>query len=99
VRLRNNWECARECARLAAETKDREAKNHLLDMAQAWTELALLEAGVVSQRYAISQCALAKSAYPDPGASAWPVQVELTLASSQIRGRPNATNPHNSSLQ
>ena len=48
------WECARECARLAAETKDREAKNHLLDMAQAWTELALLEAGVVSQRYAIS---------------------------------------------
>ena len=49
------WECARECARLAAETKDREAKNHFLDMAQAWTELALLEAGVVrgmSQRYA-----------------------------------------------
>jgi hypothetical protein len=54
------WECAQECARLAAETKDRETKNHLLDMAQAWTELALLEAGVVrgmSQRYAI--CALA----------------------------------------
>jgi hypothetical protein len=51
------WECARECARLAAETKDREAKNHLLIMAQAWTELALLEAGVVrgmSQRYATS---------------------------------------------
>jgi hypothetical protein len=41
------WECARECAKLAAETKDREAKNHLLDMAQAWTELALLEAGIV----------------------------------------------------
>jgi hypothetical protein len=41
------WECARECARLAVETKDREAKNHLLDMAQAWTEPALLEAGIV----------------------------------------------------
>lgn len=51
------WECARECARLAAETKDRATKHHLLDMAQAWTELALLEAGVVrgmSQRYAIT---------------------------------------------
>lgn len=47
---REYWECARECARLAAETPDREAKNHLLDMAQAWTELALLEAGVVSFR-------------------------------------------------
>ena len=41
------WECARECARLAVETKDREEKHHLLDMAEAWTELALLEAGVV----------------------------------------------------
>jgi hypothetical protein len=37
------WECARECAQLAVETKDREAKSHLLDMARAWTELALLE--------------------------------------------------------
>ena len=41
------WEHARECARLAVETKDREEKHHLLDMAEAWTELALLEAGVV----------------------------------------------------
>ena len=91
------WECAPEYARLAAETKDREAKNHLLNMAQAWTELALLEAGVVSQRYAISYWV--ESADPDPGASAWPVQVELTLASSQIHGRPNATSAHNSSLE
>ena len=41
------WECARECVRLAAETKDRETKLHLLDIAQAWTEPALLEAGIV----------------------------------------------------
>ena len=45
--IKEYWECARECARLAAETKDRATKHHLLDMAQAWTELALLEAGVV----------------------------------------------------
>jgi hypothetical protein len=41
-------ECARECARLAVETRDREEKHHLLEMAQAWTELALFEAGVIS---------------------------------------------------
>ena len=41
------WDYARECAQWAVEAKDQLEKDHFLDMAKAWTELALLEAGVV----------------------------------------------------
>jgi hypothetical protein len=42
------WDFARECAQWAVEAKDQLEKDHFLDMAKAWTELALLEAGLVN---------------------------------------------------
>ena len=42
------WDYARECAQWAVEAKDQLEKDHFLDMAKAWTELALLEAGLIN---------------------------------------------------
>lgn len=43
---REYWLYARECARWAAETKDREDQDLFLDMARAWTNIALVELDV-----------------------------------------------------
>jgi hypothetical protein len=43
---REYWLYAKECAKWAAETKDREDKDLFLDMAKAWTNIALVEGDV-----------------------------------------------------
>lgn len=40
---REYWLYAKECARWAAETKDQEDQDLFLDMARAWTNIALVE--------------------------------------------------------
>lgn len=43
------WEHARECARWAAEAKTIEDQEVLLEMAKAWTNIALVEFDVARQ--------------------------------------------------
>lgn len=43
---REYWLYAKECARWAAETKNREDQDLFLDMARAWTNIALVEGDV-----------------------------------------------------
>jgi len=43
------WQRARECARWATEAEKREDQEVLLDMAKAWTNIALVEEDVVKQ--------------------------------------------------
>ncbi len=43
---REYWLYAKECARWAAETKDQEDQKLFLDMARAWTNVALVETEV-----------------------------------------------------
>jgi hypothetical protein len=40
---REYWQYARECARWAARTKDQEDQDLFIDMAKAWTNIALVE--------------------------------------------------------
>jgi hypothetical protein len=40
------WRYARECARWAAQTKDQEDQDLFIDMAKAWTHIALVEGDV-----------------------------------------------------
>lgn len=40
---REYWLYAKECVRWAAETKDQEDQDLFLDMARAWTNIALVE--------------------------------------------------------
>jgi hypothetical protein len=46
---REYWEHARECARWAAEAKTTEDHNILLEMAKAWTNIALVESDIARQ--------------------------------------------------
>ncbi len=48
------WEHARECARWAAEAKTKEDQQVLLEMAKAWTNIALVESDVARQIAAAS---------------------------------------------
>ncbi len=46
---REYWEHARECVSWAAEAKTKEDQDVLLEMAKAWTSIALVEADVARQ--------------------------------------------------
>jgi hypothetical protein len=46
---REYWEHARECARWAAEAKTKEDQDILLEMAKAWTNIALVECDIARQ--------------------------------------------------
>jgi hypothetical protein len=46
---REYWEHARECARWAAEAKNKGDQDVLLEMAKAWTNIALVESDVARQ--------------------------------------------------
>jgi hypothetical protein len=46
---RANWEHARECTRWAAEAKTKEDQHILLEMAKAWTNIALVESDIARQ--------------------------------------------------
>jgi hypothetical protein len=46
---REYWEHARECARWAAEAKTKEDHDVLLEMAKAWTNIALVETDIAKQ--------------------------------------------------
>jgi hypothetical protein len=46
---REYWQYARECARWAAEAKAKEDQADFLEMARAWTNIALVEADVARQ--------------------------------------------------
>ena len=46
---REYWQYARECARWAAESKAKEDQEALLQMAKAWTNIALVKADVDRQ--------------------------------------------------
>ncbi len=43
---REYWLYAKECARWAAATKNKEDQDLFIDMAKAWTNIALVEADV-----------------------------------------------------
>jgi hypothetical protein len=43
---RKYWQYARECARWAAQTKDEEKQDLFIEMAKAWTNIALVEGDV-----------------------------------------------------
>ena len=43
---REYWLYAKECAKWAAETKSEEDQNLFIDMAKAWTNIALVEGDV-----------------------------------------------------
>ncbi len=43
------WQHARDCARWAAESKRKSERDLLLEMAKAWTNVALAEADVARQ--------------------------------------------------
>jgi hypothetical protein len=43
---REYWLYAKECARWAAETKNKEDQDLFIDMAKAWTNIAIVEADV-----------------------------------------------------
>ena len=44
---REYWLYAKECARWAAETKNKEDQDLFMDMAKAWTNIAIVEADVM----------------------------------------------------
>jgi hypothetical protein len=44
---REYWLYAKECTKWAAETNNKEDKDLFIDMAKAWTNIALVEADVV----------------------------------------------------
>ena len=46
---REYWRYAKDCARWAAEAKRREDQDVLLEMAKAWTNIALVETDVTRQ--------------------------------------------------
>ncbi len=46
---REYWEHARECAGWAAEAKTKEDQDILLEMAKAWTNIALVECDIARQ--------------------------------------------------
>jgi hypothetical protein len=48
------WQYARACERWAAEAKDRDDQELCLDMAKAWTNIALVESDVAKQ--SLSDC-------------------------------------------
>jgi hypothetical protein len=43
---REYWLYAKECAKWAAETQNKEDKDLFMDMAKAWTNIAIVEADV-----------------------------------------------------
>jgi hypothetical protein len=43
---REYWQYARECARWAAQSKDQEDQDLFINMAKAWTNIALVEGDV-----------------------------------------------------
>lgn len=43
---REYWLYAKECARWAAETRNKEDQDLFIDMAKAWTNIAIVEADV-----------------------------------------------------
>jgi hypothetical protein len=68
---REYWQYAKECARWAAEARRRDEQELLLEMAKAWTNIALVETDVTNQ----SACSdVTKSAVPPkqmPRPAAW----------------------------
>jgi hypothetical protein len=46
---REYWQYAKECARWAAEAKEGDEQKLLLEMAKAWTNVALVETDVAKQ--------------------------------------------------
>ena len=46
VSSREYWQYARECARWAAQSKDQEDQDLFINMAKAWTNIALVEGAV-----------------------------------------------------
>jgi hypothetical protein len=46
---REYWQYAKECARWAAEAKQRDEQELLLEMVKAWTNIALVETDVTEQ--------------------------------------------------
>jgi len=46
---REYWQYAKECARWAAEAKQNDEQELLLEMAKAWTNIALVESDVAKQ--------------------------------------------------
>jgi hypothetical protein len=46
---REYWQHARECARWAAEAEKKDEHDLYLEMAKAWTHIALVDADVVRQ--------------------------------------------------
>jgi len=46
---REYWQYAKECARWATEAKQRDEQKVLLEMAKAWTNIALFETDVAKQ--------------------------------------------------
>jgi hypothetical protein len=46
---REYWQHARECARWAAKAKTKEDQDICLEMAKAWTNIALVEADVAEE--------------------------------------------------
>jgi len=46
---REYWQYAKECARWAADAKETEEQKLLLEMAKAWTNIALVETDVAKQ--------------------------------------------------
>lgn len=46
---REYWQYAKECARWAAEAKQRDEQELLLEMAKAWSNIALVDADVTKQ--------------------------------------------------
>ena len=53
---REYWLYAKECARWAAETKNKEDQDLFIDMAKAWTNMAIVENDVAK----VAACELAK---------------------------------------
>jgi hypothetical protein len=49
---REYWQYARDCARWATEAKNEDEQRLLLEMAKAWTNIALVESDVAGQSVA-----------------------------------------------
>ena len=52
---REYWLYAKECARWAAETKNKEDQNLFMDMAKAWTNIAIVEADVTKAAWQLTK--------------------------------------------
>jgi hypothetical protein len=57
VSSREYWQYARECARWAAQSKDQEDQDLFINMAKAWTNIALVEGEETRSRRVASSCA------------------------------------------